>query len=96
MLLPFLRNKTPWILGEAERELFEKHHFYPYLRRNQFDFQAFVARFGELDNHFWNSAKKWLPPEWWSNQTEEIKQYLGAIVEHRKTFAEELTKILLP
>lgn len=32
LLLPFLQNKTPWILGDGEKEMYERHYFYPYLK----------------------------------------------------------------
>lgn len=95
MLLPFLRNKTPWILGEAEREMYEKHHFYSYLRNTQIDFNEFTERFFEINNYFWQRVNQLMPPEWFSEQIEEIKDYLNAITEHRKVFAEQLTKVLL-
>ncbi|MEA5427329.1 HipA family kinase [Arcicella lustrica] len=95
MLLPFLRNKTPWVLGEAEREMYEKHHFYPYLRNSNIDFNEFTERFLEIDDYFWKRVSKFIPNEWYSEQIQEIKEYLKVITEHRKTFAEQLTKVLL-
>lgn len=95
MLLPFLRNKTPWILGEAEREMYEKHHFYTYLKNSQVDFYEFTERFLNINDYFWDRVKQFMPPEWFTEQVEVIRSYLGAITEHRKMFAEQLTKVLL-
>jgi hypothetical protein len=48
-LLPFLRSKTPWIIGEAEREMYEKHHFFPYLRNRRIDFSNFVVELSNIN-----------------------------------------------
>lgn len=95
MLLPFLRSKTPWILGENERELIEKHHFFPYLRLSAIDFNEFTSRFLALDDYFWTRVNEFIPPGWFGNHLYEIRSYLDAIIEHKETFAEELAKTLL-
>lgn len=95
MLLPFLRNKTPWILGDAEREMYEKHHFYPYLRNTQIDFHEFTERFLLIDHYFWERVSKFMPIEWKIEQIEDVKNYLRAIMEHKEIFAEQLKKVLL-
>jgi hypothetical protein len=95
MLLPFLRNNTPWILGEAERELYEKHHFYPHLRKTNIDFFEFTERLLSINDQFWNRAEQLLPQPWLSENINDIKKYLKAVTENRSIFAEELTRVLL-
>jgi hypothetical protein len=96
MLLPFLRNKTPWILGQAEREMYEKHYFYPFLKHTNIDFYEFTERFLRIDEYFWGKVVRHIPQEWLRTEILiDIKNYLQSIVEHRKTFAEQLTKVLL-
>jgi hypothetical protein len=36
-----------------------------------------------------------MPIEWQTEQIEDVKNYLRAITEHRKIFAEQLKKVLL-
>lgn len=95
MLLPFLRSKTPWILGEAEKEMYNKHHFFSYLKHSKIDFFEFTERFAKIDDYFWERVYEFMPLQWQSSQIEEIKTYLKLIIEHRGIFAKELQQILL-
>jgi hypothetical protein len=95
MLLPFLRSKTPWILGAAEQEMYNKHHFFSYLRHSKIDFFEFTERFTRIDDYFWERVCEFMPTQWQSSQIEEIKTYLNLITEHRGLFAKELEQILL-
>lgn len=95
MLLSFARNKTPWILGDSERELIEKHHFYPYFKLSTIDFNEFTNRFLALDDYFWTRVREFIPTPWFGKHIDEIRDYLDAIINHKETFAEELAKTLL-
>lgn len=95
MDLPFTRNKTPWLLRPSDREWVENHYFYPYLRRTQIDFSAFIEKFSMLDEQFWTQLKQLLPPEWLNEQVDIIQDYLVSIVSHRAEFSAQLTQVLL-
>lgn len=93
-LLPMLRSKSPWILGDAEKEMYQKHYFYPYLRDSQIDFDEFTERFSRINNTFWERVDVFLPKAWRTEELDQIKFHLQAITENRKTFSEQLTKVL--
>ncbi|MFD2573449.1 HipA family kinase [Spirosoma soli] len=95
MDLPFLRNKTPWVFRDQDREWVENHYFYAYLRHKQIDFSAFIERLALVDAQFWRRAKQLLPVEWLSEQVNDIQDYLAAIVTHRTEFSNQLTQVLL-
>lgn len=97
-LLPFLRNKTPWIISEGEREMYEKHHFFAYLKNKQVDFTNFVNELLNINDEFWDSVKHFTPNDWLLKHIddfEDIKSYLNTIILNKNTFSEELTRILL-
>ena len=93
LLLPFLQNKTPWILGDGEREMYKKHYFYPYLKSINIDFYDFTQRFIKIDDYFWKRVQEFLPSEWHTDDLEIIKNYLNAIIKHKEIFAEQLQLI---
>lgn len=95
MLLPFLRNKTPWILGDAEKEMYNKHHFFSHLRHTKIDFFEFTERFTKIDNHFWGRVSELMPIQWQGSHIEDIKLYLSLITDHRGIFAKQLEQTLL-
>lgn len=92
--LPFLRNKTPWIFGEAERELYKKHYFYNYLKGTNIDFEAFTEQFRSIDEQFWSKALSLIPKSWQTDDLKVIKDYLKLISDNHKTFSEQLKLIL--
>lgn len=97
-LMPFFRNRTPWLIGETEREMYEKHHFFPYLKNRRVDFPNFVLQLSNIDENFWDSIEELTPNEWFincKNEFEDIKNYLNEIISHKEMFSEELTRILL-
>lgn len=94
LLLPFLQNKTPWILGDGEKEMYQNHYFYPYLNETNTDFNQFTERFLKIDGYFWERVYELLPKEWYSDDIETIKNYLDSITKHKEIFAEQLQKIV--
>lgn len=94
-ILPFLRNKTPWVLGEAEREMYTSHYFYPFLHRQEIDFTSFTEKLVMLNNAFWNKAFSLIPADWKTEELDDIKLRLNLIIKNRHSFSENLTKILL-
>ena len=95
MDLPFLRNKTPWILRDQDREWIENHYFYSYLKHRQVDFSTIVDKLASLDAQFWTRTKQLLPPEWLNEQIDTIQDYLTAIITNRIEFSAQLTQVLL-
>ncbi len=95
-LLPSFRNKTPWIPGHLERDMLVGHIFYPYLRHREFDFKPFCEKFSCFDGQFWQRVNSFMPASWKGDYLPDIQAYLNSIIEKRETFAEQLTKLLLP
>lgn len=93
-ILAFLRSKTPWIIGIAEREMYERHYFYPLLRRQEVDFSQQVDKLVAFNGSFWDKALSLIPTQWRTEELDTIKLYLDSIVDNRSVFATELTKIL--
>lgn len=93
-ILPFLRNKTPWILGETEKEMYTTHYFYQFLRRQQIDFTSFTDKLVILNNDFWNKALSLIPTAWKSKELSDIKSHFDLVIKNRHSFSEQLIKIL--
>jgi hypothetical protein len=93
-LLPFFQNKTPWILGETEREMYQKHYFFNYLKNTNIDFSNFTNKLNAIDDNFWFRVNKLLPEEWHDDSLLTIKNYLKSITENKEIFAEQLVKII--
>jgi len=94
-ILPFLRSKTPWILSEHEKTLFEKHVFYPYLKGKEQDFTTFAFDLQRINDDFWQKVNAFLPAAWRTSEVDEIRAYLTEIVNHRDEFSDQLTQTLL-
>jgi hypothetical protein len=93
-ILPFLRNKTPWILNEADRDLYEKHFFYKFLKDLKPDLTQQVNLLKCFNEDFWSKVYETLPKEWIDDKVLEIQPYLTTIVENLPYFAESLNKTL--
>jgi len=93
-IMPFMRNLTPWIFGDSEREMYERHYFYNLLRNTNCDFSEQVQSLARLNDSFWSNALRWIPTEWQTNEISDIRNYLASLIQYRNTFAEQLTKIL--
>ena len=94
-LLSFSKNKTPWIMGTAESEMYKKHYFYPILKDKEYDFTQQVESLDCFtNNNFWSKASETLPQEWQYNELTEIQSHITSIVHYKYVFAEQLTKIL--
>lgn len=93
-LLPLFRNKTPWILNETDRVLYEKHFFYKMLRELKTDLTPQVTLLQCFDDGFWKKVFATLPHEWVNNEIKEIAPYLTSILENIAYFAESLNKTL--
>lgn len=93
-MLPFLRNKTPWILNDADRDLYQKHIFYNMLKDLTPDLTQQTKLLQRYDSVFWEKVYKTLPQEWIDDHVIEIAPYLTSIVENHAYFAESLNKTL--
>ncbi|MBS4072154.1 MAG: hypothetical protein KGZ90_12535 [Algoriphagus sp.] len=94
-ILPFLRTKTPWIVLDHEKTLYQKHVFYPYLKGKVQDFSTFASDLQRIDDAFWQKVETLLPTAWNTSEVGEIRAYLTEIVNHRDEFADQLTQSLL-
>lgn len=93
-ILPFLRNKSPWILNEADRDLYQKHLFFKYLKEIKPDLSQQVEMLDRFNDDFWNKVLAALPPEWIDEHVLAIPPYLKSILEKSSYFAESLNKTL--
>lgn len=93
-ILPFLRNKEPWIIGDMEKEMYQSHYFFPFLNKREIDFSPFTNKLVWLNDNFWNKAFSLIPPEWKTPELDDIKLHLDSIVNNRQSFSDQLTKIL--
>lgn len=95
LLLPFLRSKTPWLLTEAEREMYEKHYFYSILKDNEINFKEFTDKLSRIDDYFWKRVYEFMPFEWQTDDIEVIKNYLDLISKNKQHFSDTLSTVLL-
>ncbi len=93
-LLPFLKNETPWILNEADRDLYRGHIFYRVLKELKPALTQQVDQLQRFNQDFWDKAQAALPPARVDAKGMEIQPYLTSIVKSRSYFAESLNKTL--
>lgn len=94
-ILPFLKNKSPWILNETDRILYEKHFFYKLMKELMPDLTKQVNQLLCFDKDFWTKAYKLLPSDWIDDQVLEIEPYLTSIIQNHPYFAECLNKTVV-
>ena len=94
LMIPSFRNKTPWVLDEGDRDLYQKHVFYKLLKELKPDLTQQVAMLERFNVDFWTKVYATLPPEWINEQVMEIQPYLTSIVDNHTYFAESLNKTL--
>ncbi len=90
----FLRNLTPWIFNELDRDLHEKHVFNRILKSTRPDLTPQVQHLKCFDAAFWDKVYRTLPPEWIDDQVSEIAPYLTSILENDAYFADSLNRTL--
>ncbi len=93
-IIPFARNKTPWKFSETDRELYEKHILYNWMKSIKPDFTHQVEQLKCFDEAFWSKAYKTLPKEWTNKEVLEIQPYLTSIIENLPYFAESLSRAI--
>lgn len=94
LLLPFLRNKEPWIIKAEEMEWIKDNYCYNILKGKDIDFSTFVAKFSVLNMQFWQKVSSLVPIDWQTNQLNEIQAHVEAIVQNKDVFKTELNRIL--
>jgi hypothetical protein len=95
-ILSFLRNKTPWILGPAEKEMYTTHYLYPFLNKQEINFEPFTEKLVVFNDAFWSKALSLIPEGWNTGELSDIKAYLDSIIVNRISFSGSLTKIVAP
>lgn len=93
-ILPFLRNKKPWLFGDTEKELYISHYLYPFLHGQEIDFKPFTEKLVVINDSFWERAQLLIPDSWKTDEIQDITSHLNLIVKNRQSFSEQLTKIL--
>lgn len=94
LMIPILRNKTPWVLNDADRNLYEKHFFYKWLKEQKPDLTEHVLKLKCFNSVFWSKVYQNLPNEWRTDKVLEIEPYLSGIIENLPYFAESLNKTI--
>lgn len=94
-ILPFLRTKTPWIFTDADKELYQSHYLYPFLKGSNVNFDNFCEKLENIDESFWKKVSQLMPSEWGDFKLNEIQSQLNAIKNNHQVFSTELNKILL-
>lgn len=94
LLLPFLKNKEPWLIRASEMEWIRDNYCYNLLHGKNIDFSNFVAKFSTLNDEFWQKVSSLVPEEWKTSQLDEIQVHVGSIVQNKGVFSKELNRIL--
>ena len=95
-ILSFLRNKTPWIIGTAEKEMYTSHYLYSFLNKQDINFEPFTEKLVAINDAFWEKALSLIPEGWQTEELSDIRTHLNSIIANRASFSEHLTKILKP
>lgn len=94
LILPFLRNKEPWLLKEQEMGWIGQNYCYDLLKGKDIDFSNFVAKLSVLNPNFWQKVISLVPSDWHTSQLTEIQTHIETIVQHKDVFTVELNRIL--
>jgi hypothetical protein len=94
-VMDIIKNATPWLISDADKTWIKNHFFYPILKHNEHNFEAFVQSFEVLDKNFWDKADVLIPQEWKTKQVDEIKNNLRALINNKLIFLQELNKVLV-
>jgi hypothetical protein len=93
-IMDIFPNPKPWEPRPTDLEWINRHCLLPKIRGKVFDFKEFSDRFDNLDENFWETARRLIPQEWLSDQFDRVKQHFFAICNNRDTFIMELKKIM--
>lgn len=93
-VLPFMRNNTPWIFDDSDREVYRGHQYFNALRGKEIEFDEQVERLTAFNETFWEKALSLMPESWENETLLEIKEHLTKILENKGVFAHTLIKTL--
>ncbi len=94
--LSFGKNSAPWEIGPSEMEMVKLHYFYGILKEETNDFTQLITLLDRFTDNFWQKTRKWIPPDWQTDDLKIIKEHVTQVVSHKHLFAEQLTLILAP
>lgn len=87
-------NPESWRVQPADLEWINKHILLSKVKGRDFDFNAFMKRFDNLDQNFWETVRGMIPQEWLSDQFDKIKQHFTQICSNKDAFIIELKKLM--
>ncbi len=88
------KNTNPWIIRPQDKDWIQNHFFFPYLKNKFPNFTVFVGQLTLLDDSFWERAFLLIPDEWKTEQLNEIKSYLQALITRKDVFLQALQNVL--
>lgn len=94
LVLPFFKNKEPWLIKDQEMEWITNNYCYDLLKGMDLDFSTFVATFSVLNPNFWQKALSLVPSDWQTSQLTEIQAHIENIIHNKDVFNSELNRIL--
>ncbi|WP_158994365.1 HipA family kinase [Mucilaginibacter sp. L196] len=95
MELSFLRNSEPWKIRSQDLNWINDNFCFNRLKGKQFDYSSFQSKLELIDNSFWDKIETILPPDWLTEQVDEIKKHLNTLMSRADIFTSELNRILL-
>lgn len=93
-VMDIIKNSTPWILSDSDKVWVKNHFFYQAMKEGEPNFDTFVEKFEVLNENFWNCLNVLIPEKWRTQQVDEIKSNLTALIENKGMFLREVYKIV--
>ena len=93
-VMDIIKNPKPWLISESDLGWIKNHYFFPTLKGNEHNFDAFVNKLIVLNDQFWDKLQRIIPAEWLTDHFDKIKNNLTSLVLHKDQFKEQLNKIL--
>lgn len=93
IFVPFITANI-WEMREEHKDWISRHCLLPLLKGKPYDYDAFAAKFNNLNEDFWGKASQLIPKEWLTDQFDGIKNILTGIIVNREKFIAELKKIM--
>lgn len=90
----FLRNPNPSQLMEADRQWIENLFLARKIKENEFPDVECAACMNRLNDGFWEKAFQLIPAEWRTEQLNDIKTYLEAVVAAKEDFIQSAKTFL--
>ncbi|HEX7905281.1 MAG TPA: HipA family kinase [Chitinophagaceae bacterium] len=93
-VMDIIKNPKPWLISKSDLGWIKNHYFFPILKGNEHNFDAFVDKLTVLNDEFWDKLQKIIPAVWLTDHFDKIKNNLASLVLHKDQFKEQLNKIL--